>query len=180
MTYLEARRVEMLFREYRKLTLDYWDALIAAPESPHAWMAGPGGLQPTETDSSREIRRKLKLIQPEVVHWANRLGVSVTGQSFPAPAVGGPVIPFNFLECVTDQNIGHTTVPTARVLDAIDKCIGAAGFDHWVGWSAYPAPVGLILSLLSTTMKSSVPGCLPESPGGQDSDRRTCRYRLLL
>lgn len=128
MTYLEARRVEALFKEYRKLALDYWAAVIPAPQSPHAWMAGPGGLHPTETDASREFRRKLKLSQPEVVHWANRLGVGVTGQSFPAPAVGGPVIPFNLLACVTDQNIGHTRVPTAKVLEAIDECIGAAGF----------------------------------------------------
>ena len=129
MTYLEARRVEALFKEYRKLALDYWAARIPAPESPHAWMAGPGGLEPTETDASREFRRKLMLSQPEALYWADRLGVGVAGQSFPAPAVGGPVIPFNLLACVIDQNIGHTTVPTEEVLDAIDKCIGAAAFE---------------------------------------------------
>lgn len=129
MTYLEARRVEALFKEYRKLALDYWAALIPAPQSPHAWMAGPSGLHPTETDASREFRRKLTLSQPEALYWADRLGVGVTGQSFPAPAVGGPVIPFNLLACVIDQDIGHTRVPTAKVLDAIDTCIGAAAFE---------------------------------------------------
>jgi hypothetical protein len=129
MAYLEARRVEALLKEYRKLALDYWATLIPAPQSPHAWTAGPGGLLPTEADASREFRRKLALTQPEVLYWANRLlGVGVTGQSFPAPAVGGPVIRFNLLACVTDQNIGRTTVPTAKVLAAINECIGAAGF----------------------------------------------------
>lgn len=128
MTYLQARRVEALFKEYRALAVAYWGALTPAPQSPHAWMAGPGGLRPTETEASRVIRQKLSIMQPEVVHWAAHLGAGVTGQSFPAPAVGGPVIPFNFLTCVVDQNVGHTHVSTDKVLDAIDECIGAAGF----------------------------------------------------
>lgn len=128
MTYFEARRVEALFKEYRALALAYWAALTPAPESPHAWMAGPGGRRPTETEESLALRQKISLKLPEVVHWANRLGVGVTGQSFPAPAVGGPIIPFNLLTCVVDQSIGHTSVSTNNVLDAIDKCIGAAGF----------------------------------------------------
>lgn len=66
-------------------------------------------------------------MQPEVVYWVNRLGVDVKDQSFPAPAVGGPVIPFNLLG-VVDQDIGHTLVATNNVLDAIDRCIGAAEF----------------------------------------------------
>jgi hypothetical protein len=128
MTYLEARRIEARFNEYRKLAVAYWAALIPAPQSSYAWMAGPGGLHPTETDASRELRRRLALLQPEVVHWADCLGVSVTGQSCPAPAVGGFVIPFNLLKCVVDQNIGHMTVSTTVVLDAIDQCVGAAEF----------------------------------------------------
>jgi predicted DNA binding CopG/RHH family protein len=44
----------------------------------------------------------------------------------------------------------------------------------------FPAPVGLISSLLFTTTKSLVPGCLPESPDARDLRRRTCRCRFLL
>lgn len=126
MTYLEARSVEALFKKYRSLAEEYWAARIPAPSSPHAWMAGPGGLRPTETEKSRELRREISERQPEVIHWAARLGVGVTGQSVPAAAVGGPIIPFNFLACVVDQAAGHTHVSSEQVLDAIDHCIGAA------------------------------------------------------
>lgn len=128
MTYFEARRAEALFKEYRALALAYRAALTPAPQSPDAWMAGPGGLRPTETEKSLALRQKIFLKQPEVVHWANRLGVDVRGQSFPAPTVGDPVIPFNLLARVVDQNIGHTLVSTNDVLDTIDRCIGAAEF----------------------------------------------------
>jgi hypothetical protein len=30
------------------------------------------------------------------------------------------------LHCVIDQNIGHCSVPKADVVDAVDRCIGAA------------------------------------------------------
>ena len=175
MTYLEARRVEALFKEYRKLTLDYWAALIPAPQNSQAWMAGPGGLPPTETVTSREFRRRLTLIQPEVVYWANRLGVAVTGQSFPAPVVGGPIIPFNLLECATDQNIGHAKVPPAKVLDAIDKCIGAAGFAkrHLLGRLVKPwcwlvdVPALIIGWPFLVMRKAGVPDKFIEGTGAQ-------------
>lgn len=66
------------------------------------------------------------MLEPEVMLFANKIGVSVTGQSFPAPAVGGPVLPFNLLGHVIDQNIGHRSVSRQTVLDAIDRCIGGA------------------------------------------------------
>jgi len=128
MTYFEARRIERLFMRYRQLTVDYWKAVEPIERGRHGWMAGPGAPRHNETDASRPLRQTITMLEPEVEHWAQRLGVGVSGVSYPAPAVGGPALPFNFLSCVTDQWIGYTYVSQDNVLDAIDKCIGAAQF----------------------------------------------------
>jgi hypothetical protein len=89
-------------------------------------MAGPDAPTHKDTAASRDLRRDLIMLEPEVILFANKIGAGVTGQSFPAPAVGGPVIPFNLLAHVIDQNVGHKHVSRQTVLDAIDRCIGAA------------------------------------------------------
>ena len=91
-------------------------------------MVGPDRPTHEETDASRGIRQALSMLEPEVKYWAQHLGVNVGAQSFPAQAVGGPVIPINFLACVINQSVGHRHIDRDVVLDAIDRCIGAASF----------------------------------------------------
>jgi hypothetical protein len=44
--------------------------------------------------------------------------------SYPPPAIGGPVLTGDLLNCVVDQHIGHSGVSRHEVVDAIDRCIG--------------------------------------------------------
>lgn len=127
MNFFEAVRIERKFREYRDLAIAYWAAVEPIEYGAHGWMAGPDAPTHRENEESRKLRRELVMREPEVILFASKLGVGVTGQSFPAPAVGGPVLPFNLLAHVIDQNVGHRHVDRQMVLDAIDRCIGAAG-----------------------------------------------------
>lgn len=128
MTYLEARRAEALFRRYRKLALDYWAAVEPIRREPHRLAAGPWTPSHSETNASRPLRQEISMLLPQVEYWAGRLGVGVRAESYPAPAIGGPVIPVNLLACITDQRAGHTRVTREEVTDAMDHCIGTAAF----------------------------------------------------
>ena len=107
MTYFEARKVEALFRRYRQLAVDYWSAINPIDYGGQGWMAGPGAPTHEETDASRELRREIASLLPEVQLHAKHLGVAVEGLNYPPAAVGGSVIPFNFLGCVTNQWVGY-------------------------------------------------------------------------
>jgi hypothetical protein len=54
MTYVEARRIEQLIKDYRQLALDYWAAVQQINYVHDAWMAG--AVAPTH---SRSMRRNL-------------------------------------------------------------------------------------------------------------------------
>jgi hypothetical protein len=64
-------------------------------------------------------------MQPEVISFANKLGVGVSDASYPAPAVAAPVLRFSLLTEIV-QNVDHKHVSRQIVLAAIDSCIGAA------------------------------------------------------
>jgi hypothetical protein len=55
------------------------------------------------------------------------VGQSTVGQNYPPAFLKGqPSVQFDFLACVTKQWVGYTYVEQQEVLDAIDRCIGAA------------------------------------------------------
>ncbi|MFQ5915920.1 MAG: hypothetical protein ACE5JS_22320 [Nitrospinota bacterium] len=121
MNYFEARRAANLFKEYKKLALIYWNAL--PPDRRDRFDVRRGAETPESLDSIR-LREQINLRFPEVNSLAARLGVAMMWQSFPPPAVGGPVIPVNLLLSVIDQNMGHGRISEQRILDVIDRCIG--------------------------------------------------------
>jgi hypothetical protein len=123
MTYFEAKELEALFRRYRAQALEYWQAV--EPAQLH-WMNGPGQKLENDTEQSLPLRSEIMRLLPEVEDGAQRLGVGYMGQSYPAPMIGGPVIPVNFFSCVVDRRAGHTVIERERILDIIDRCIGAA------------------------------------------------------
>ncbi len=122
MNYFEARRAERLFREYRKLALEYWNA---RPPDERDFFDTLSEKAPDSIESVR-LREQINLLYPEVNDLAMRLGVSVVFQSYPAPAIGGPVIPVNVLLSVVDQEMGHKPIGKQMILDVIDRCIGTA------------------------------------------------------
>ena len=122
MNYFEARRAERLFREYRKLALEYWNA---RPPDERDFFDTLSEKAPESLESVR-LREQINLLYPEVNDLAMNLGVSVVFQSYPAPAIGGPVLPVNVLLSVVDQEMGHKPIETQMILDMIDRCIGTA------------------------------------------------------
>jgi hypothetical protein len=124
-TYFEARRIKRLFERYRELAVAYWDAVEPIP---HGVLNGPGAPTFKDTDASLPLRRELVLLEPEVIHSARLIGAETRGQSLPPPAWGGVVMPFDFLSQVLSLWVGYKYIAPQDVLDAIDKCIGAAGF----------------------------------------------------
>ena len=122
MNYFEARRAERLFREYRKLALEYWNA---RPPDERDFFDTLSEKAPESLESVR-LREQINLLYPEVNDLAMNLGVSVVFQSYPAPAIGGPVLPVNVLLSVVDQEMGHKPIEKQMILDMIDRCIGTA------------------------------------------------------
>ena len=122
MNYFEARRAERLFREYRTLALEYWNA---RPPDERDFFDTLSEKAPESLESVR-LRKQINLLYPEVNDLAMNLGVSVVFQSYPAPAIGGPVLPVNVLLSVVDQEMGHKPIETQMILDMIDRCIGTA------------------------------------------------------
>lgn len=123
MTYFEARRAEALFGRFRQLTIDYWAAVKPIDSS---WTDDPSAPRHEETDISRPLRQAISTLEPEATHLARRLGAGIEGHSAPGPAIGGVVVPFNLLDCVFNQWVGHSAVRKEEILDGIDRCIGAA------------------------------------------------------
>jgi hypothetical protein len=99
----------------------------------------------------------------------------MTGQSYPAPAVGGPVLPFNMLAAVTDQWVGHTYIPRQEVADAIDRCIGAARLKRkTIGWRLVKPwcwlidlPALVVGWPFAVMRKAGGPSAIVDGPGAQ-------------
>jgi hypothetical protein len=79
-----------------------------------------------ESADSLPLREQLNKMYPKVSVLAEHLGVPTKVTSYPAPAIGGPVLHGDLLDCVIDQHLGHTSVSKVEVVDAINKCIGMA------------------------------------------------------
>jgi hypothetical protein len=121
-TYFQARKAVKVFTEYKRLTQAYW--LVQPPPNEQAWMAPD--MPAPENAASRAVREKIILLFPEANTLANRLGVGVMAHSYPAPAIGGPVVTVNVLYAAVDNNEGHQPLPEQRILDTIDRCLAQA------------------------------------------------------
>lgn len=121
-TYFTAAKAEKVFKEYKLLALAYWEA---KPElGPHGWMAGR--LPDPENDESSILRTKLLQLYPMANTYAKMLGIIVSGQSYPAPAVGGPVVTVNFLYAAIDPEQGHSRIPKQDAFDRIEIALASA------------------------------------------------------
>ncbi len=116
--YFQARKAAKVFTEYRRLTIKYWEA---QPDDHRSWMSHDSPAP--ENDESVAIRKQIIHLYPEADVCASWLGVDVTCPSFPAPAVGGPVLSVDLLYAVVDRDQGHSRIPKQRVLDFIDLCL---------------------------------------------------------
>jgi len=60
---------------------------------------------------------------PSIIHISRRAGIPDVLHSYPAPAVGGPVIPVNIYQSIL-QDDSHGVIPNQRKLDTINTLIG--------------------------------------------------------
>jgi hypothetical protein len=172
-TYIEGRRIENLFKRYRQLAVDYWAAVEEIDYGGNAWMGGGNLPLHEETDRSIPLRQQIRTLLPEVQKAAAALNMNVTGVSYPAPMIGGPAIPVNYLAGVVDRRAGHHVLETQQILDVIDSCIGAADLArrHALGrllkpWCWLVDVPALIVGWPFVVMrKAGVPDTIVESTG---------------
>ena len=105
------------------MALEYWSE---KPNDSRGRIERHRGISAPQTEESRRLREEINHTYPGLQQYAEELGVAVSVTSYPAPAVGGPVIRSNLLGLVLDQYAGHSRVPREQVIDAINRCIGAA------------------------------------------------------
>jgi hypothetical protein len=128
MTYLEARRIEHLFIRFRDTAMAYWSAFDLVEEQ-YGRLPNPRIDAPSDNiDRWMQLRQDINTMLPEVKHWADHIGGGVHGVSYPPPIVGGPAVRINYLDCVVEPRAGHHTVDRMKVINVIDRCIGAASF----------------------------------------------------
>jgi|SRR5581483_407190 len=122
MNYFEAKKALKVLREYKDLTVRYWQA---QPEDGRdRWMSRRS--PHPENQDSFALREEINLLFPKANRYAQQLGVGVIAHSYPAPVVGGPVLPVNLFSCVIDRDQGHSRISKIKILDVIDQSIGTA------------------------------------------------------
>jgi hypothetical protein len=111
MHYFEAKKAESLFREYKRLALDYRDSE-----------------EKRDADRMKRAREQLNIMLYSANTFATQLNAGVSAQQMPPLGFGGAVIPVNFLSAVVEPDQGYTGISETQALDAIDRCIGAAQY----------------------------------------------------
>lgn len=113
MNYWQAKRCYDVAVEFEKLTKEYWSIL---PQQ-HASVLVK--FKYDDNEESAVIRMKIAHLLPLVEKAADSLGVSYIAQSYPAPAVGGPVLPVNIFHSVIEPEIGHSILDRQLITDTI-------------------------------------------------------------
>jgi len=131
LTYFQAAKAVKVFTAYKTLTLAYWQ----------------DGTSPT-------LREQLMMLYPEANTSAQRLGLGVMAQSYPAPMFGGPVIPVNMLYAAVDQEQGHSRISRDSIMDTINRCLAtAAAVKHRLFWRQLVNPVWWIVETIAYVLR---------------------------
>src|ERR1700687_2900733 len=123
MNYFEAKRITKTLKEYQESAQQYWRT---RPSDARDWEQRQEGADAPENEESRVLRTKLATLYPEVDYSSRVLGISVTMESYPPRALGGPVLPVNLLYSAIDQHMGYGVTSQQMILDTLNQCIGAA------------------------------------------------------
>lgn len=144
MNYFEAKRAEKKFEAFKDLALEYW---LICPEDHRDRRERSIGIETPETDSSNILREKINQSLSEVNLYAYQLGIGIEATSYPAMAVGGPVIPVNIFASVVNRDMGHQTTSKTMIMDKIDQCIGATKSAKHRGFWRLVIPVFWIIDV---------------------------------
>ncbi len=108
--------------QFRTLSLQYWDV---KPKDDRTWYDKDLRIAP-ESDESLLLREEINKLIPVVDMAATGMGINTTMQSYPAPAVGGPVLDVHLFLSVITQDLGHGGISRQEVLDHLNRCVGLA------------------------------------------------------
>lgn len=113
MNFFQALNCKKVGRKFEQLAQDYWAALPVQQRSDMV------RFQYRENDDSASMRMKISAMLPDIEEAAALLGVNFEATSYPAPAVGGPIVPVNIFRSVIDPQIGHSTMDRKLIADTI-------------------------------------------------------------
>ncbi|RKY89769.1 hypothetical protein DRQ11_00215 [candidate division KSB1 bacterium] len=123
MNYFTVRKYQRLIMEFENLVYTYWQSL---PQNERDWVPGIEGVKRLENDKSFQLRQLVAQKIP-AVEWAlKEMGVSYIMHSYPAPAVGGPVVPVSLVMSTIDPNLGHSHISNCKIIDMINIAKGQA------------------------------------------------------
>ena len=111
MNYWKAKHYLGVIKQFEILVYEYWKKL---PDQSRYGDFGRFHYQ--DNDETMKIREKISYQLPHVQEAAKALGVSYVFQSYPAPAVGGPVLPVNVFHSVIEPNMGHSTMDQKLIM----------------------------------------------------------------
>jgi hypothetical protein len=101
------------------LTRSFWSG-----HGPHEWQRAVQR-RASQEPTYQVVRDRVARLTDRLKRIARQNGVASDMQSFPAPAVGGPVISINLFDAVLNDN-SHRSIDRQWVIDALNKTRGAA------------------------------------------------------
>jgi hypothetical protein len=162
MSYWDARKDLRLLQDYKQTVQDYWaekanvNRIIGESGYPKHRTPREVGLRINQqTAPYRQrvapLRERIAILTPRVTNLARRLGIGTGVTSFPAPAVGGPVLRFDIFDAILrDPSHGAVVgerIPEQDILDKLNAAIGAADERVKTEWHHLINPLYWIKSL---------------------------------
>jgi hypothetical protein len=86
----------------------------------------PAVANQNDVQGYQAVRARLATEMSRAVRIGRQLGVPADAVSYPAPAVGGPVIPFNLFEATLSDPSHGDGVDRQTVIDTLNRAVGAA------------------------------------------------------
>lgn len=122
MNVFEAAKYKRVAEEFERLVISYWEKL---PQQHHDEFFGKFKYE--ESKESVAIRQKIVEKLPYIEEAATMLGIGFEARSYPAPAVGGPILPVNLFRSAVDPQMGHAITDRNLISDTIIQVRSQAG-----------------------------------------------------
>ena len=117
--YSRIRQYRIYFEQLRKLMNAYWEILPSQ-------QIQIGQVSYKDSDKSLVIRKQILNLLPYVNGATEFFGLGYVVKSYPAPAIGGPIIPVNLYNSIINPQIGHKIIEKTMIIDAVEKSIAVA------------------------------------------------------
>jgi len=114
--YFGTKKDKVAVEAFLSLVIEFWEVESSLKERQKGRIGG-------DAEQYQELRESIARKTPSIIHISRRSGIPCVLQSYPAPTVGGPVIPVNIYESIL-QDDSHGHIPNQRKLDTLNKLIG--------------------------------------------------------